>query len=179
MSTTTRILTSANMAATLAFAIWALFALRRWTRSSRGKETVSTWSPSLVVPAQTVIALLWWQMLLDAPWTAYVLYQFLGDWSLVLARLLLVFLLLLLPGSLVILDVAWMRLHRIPSERQFGRIWRILGWVSAALVACLAAAYAFHSDLLGIAFGVLFIFVVVSAVFLTAWWLVSHPVLAE
>jgi hypothetical protein len=179
MTTTMRILAFANMAATLAFAIWALFALRRWTQSPRGKETVSTWSPGLVIPAQTVIALLWWQMLLDAPWTAYLLYQFMGNWSIVMARLLLVFLLLLLPGSLVILDLAWMRLHRISAERQFRRIWRMLGWVSAALVACLAGTYAFHSELLGIAFGVLFIFVVVSAVFLTAWWVVSHPVLAE
>ena len=170
------VLTFANMAATLVFAIWALFALRRWARSPRGKEAVSTWSPGLVLPAQTAIALLWWEALLDMPWTGYVLYQFMGDWSVVLVRLLLVFLLLLLPGGLLILDAAWMRLHRMPSQWTLDRIWKITGLL---FLSCFILGYVFRSELLDAGLGVVLVFAFVSTAFLTAWWVVSHPVIAD
>ena len=171
-----RILAFVNMAATLALAIWALYALRRWARSSRGKEALSVWSPGLVLPAQTAIALLWWQMLLDMPWTGYVLYQFMGEWSVFLVRSLLVFLLLLLPGGLAILDAAWMRLHRMPSQWTLDRVLRITGLV---FLACFILGYMSSSEVLNVGLGVVLVFALVSTVFLTAWWVVSHPVIAD
>ena len=171
-----RILALASLAAALAFGVWVLAALRRWTRSAPGRASLAVLSPGAVVPAQTAVVVLWWQIVLDGPWTFYGLYQLMGDWSLVLVNLIAALVFVLLPGSLVILDAAWLRLHRIPSQWTVGRVW---AWFVLILIACVAVGEMFPNEVVRISMGVVLLFAAVSSVFLTAWWIVSHPVVAD
>jgi len=99
-----------------------------------------------------------------------------GDWSLVLVNSIEALVFVAIPGSLVIVDAAWLRLHRIPSPWTLGRIWGLAVLIS---IGGAAVGEVFPNDVVSISMSIVLLFAVVSAVFLTAWWIVSHPVVAD
>ena len=176
MTTTIGILTAASMVVTFAFSAWLLMALNRWTKSWRGKEILRNWSPGAVISAQTAAAILWWQIIVDAPLTYYVLYQVMGVWSIVLNAFIVMLVFVLLPGGLLIVDTAWVRLHRIPPQWTVARVW---AWAVLISIGGVVVGNVFPNEVVLISMGVVLIFAAVSAIFLTAWWIVSHPIVAD
>jgi hypothetical protein len=164
------ILGVATMVASLVLAVWPLVVLRRWTRLPRGELTLRNWGPALAVPAQGVVAFLWLVMLVDLPWTFYVLYWFLGSLWFIPAKLALSLVFVLIPGGLIILDAAWLRVHPIPPGWTLSRIWGMTGavWLSTVVLGALLRLY-------DAVFIVLLLFTTVAWIFLTLWWVASHP----
>jgi len=170
------ILWIASIVASLAIAIWPLVVLRRWGRSPRGQETLRGWRPAVVVPAQAAVALLWLVMLFGLQWTVYALYQLAGDLWYVPAKLAITTVFILVPGGVIIFDASWFHLHRIPRQWTLGRIW---GMAALLLLASAMLAATSISTAISVGGVVLQIFSVLSAIFLTAWWIASHPVVAN
>ncbi|HZD84586.1 MAG TPA: hypothetical protein VE052_01645 [Gemmatimonadaceae bacterium] len=166
-------LSIAAWVAALVVAVWPLIALRRWTRLHQGRETLRAWGPAVVIPAHAAVAFLWLWMFFDLPWTFYILGSFAGRLWIIPARLALALLLILIPGGLVILDAAWLRLHPMGAQWTLGRIWgaAALIFISSFVMGAVVPSY-----ILFIAFlAPLLLFTVVAWLFLTAWWVVSHP----
>lgn len=163
--------------AALVVAVWPLIALRRWTRLHQGQETLRTWGPAVVIPAHAAVAFLWLWMFLDLPWTFYILGSLAGRLWIIPARLVVALLLILIPGGLLLLDAAWLRLHPITPRWTLGRIW---GGAGLIFIATFLLAEVFKGyDVVAVAMVSLLFFTVVTWLFLTAWWVVSHPLSSE
>jgi hypothetical protein len=170
------ILGIAAIVASLVIAVWPLVALRRWSRSPRGQETLRGWQPAVVIPTQAAVALVWPVMLFGLPWTFNVLYELAGNLWNVPAKLALTSVFILIPGGLIIFDAAWFRLHPLPREWTLGRIWGTAGLLS---VASLLLGVVSEGTAVSVAAVDLLIFAVLLTASLTAWWVVSHPVIAD
>ena len=172
-----RILLVAALIAALVLAVWPLIALRRWTRSHHGKETLRGWEAAVVIPAQGAAAFLWLWMFVDLPWTFYILGTLAGGWWGVPALFVIAFLFILLPGGLIILDAAWLRLHPMASQWTLGRIWGAAGLILIASFAM--GIFLPGNPLFRALLAPLLLFTVVTWLFLTAWWVLSHPLPSE
>ena len=172
-----RILLVAASIAALVVAVWPLIALRRWTRSHQGQETLRSWEPAILIPAHAAAALLWMWMFVTIPWTFYFLGSLTGSLWIIPALLVIALLFILIPGGLIILDAAWLRLHPMASQWTLGHIWGAAGLI---LIASFAMGVFFPGNPLFMAFlAPLLLFTVVTWLFLTAWWVLSHPVPSE
>jgi hypothetical protein len=141
-----------------------------------GQETLRSWLPAIVIPVQSIVVLLWCQMVFELPWSLYALYTLIGRWWVLPARLIMALLFIIVPVGFFIVDGEWLRLHRIPSHWTLRRIW--LGTVSMLAVA-LVLTLLFNQKDVGLGVGVLLLFTIVTTVFLTVWWVKSHPLPAS
>jgi hypothetical protein len=168
-----RILIVATAIAALVLAAWSLIALRRWTRLHHGQEILRGWEPAVVIPAQAAAAFLWLWMFFSLPWTFYILGTVTGGLWVVPGIFVVALLFILIPGSLVILDAAWLKLHPMAAQWTLGRIWGVTG---LTLISTLGLAAVFKGyELVAAILGALLFFTVITWLFLTAWWVVSHP----
>ena len=172
-----RILLVAASIAALVVAVWPLIALRRWTRSHQGQETLRSWEPAILIPAHAAAALLWMWMFVTIPWTFYFLGSLTGSLWIIPALLVIALLFILIPGGLIILDAAWLRLHPMSAQWTLGRIWGAAGLIFI-LSFGIAAVFPNHALFAALLVPVL-LFTVITWVFLTAWWVLSHPLPAE
>jgi hypothetical protein len=166
-------LSIATWVAALVVTVWPLIALRRWTRLHQGQEALRAWEPAIVIPAQAAVFFLWLWMFLSLPWTFYLLGSLTGGLWIVPGRLVIALLFILIPGGLVILDAAWLRLHPIAAQWTLGRIWGVAG---LTLISAFGLAVVFEGyGVVAAIFAAVVFFTVITWLFLTAWWVVSHP----
>ena len=171
-----RFLIMANVVASIALSIWSVLALRQWARSIRGRDTLRAWSPAIVIPAQGAVALLWLQMALALPWTNYILYKLAGSWWVIPGMFVVSFLLIIVPFGLIVVDAEWLRIHPMPSHWTLQRIWAATGAtaISSGVLIGVSGNFAWSTG-----FAILLIFTVAAAIFLTAWWIVSRPLIRD
>jgi hypothetical protein len=150
-----------------------LMPIRAWVHSTRGRESLSAWPVAAVIPLQTAIALLWLQALFSLPWIAWNLAQVVADpwWSVIRAAQV-VFLLAFVPLTVAMVGDSWLRFHPLPKAWSLARIW-LGGLVATAIATSIGALPADGS---GEAAGLAFMFSVLTTLFLTRWWLITHPI---
>jgi hypothetical protein len=161
---------------TIAGAVAALAPLRQWVHSSAGIESVRRWPVTAVIPLQTAIALLWLQALFSFPWLAWKLSQIVGDpWWSMLRSAQVVFLLVFTPLSVALVGDSWLRLHPLPP---FWSLQRILlgGFAAVAIVTTIMYLPVDGANEVG---GLMFIFAVLTTLFLARWWFITHPIRRE
>jgi hypothetical protein len=150
--------------------------VRAWVHSERGKASVRAWPPAVVIPLQSAIALFWVQAFLAFRWITWNLAQVLDDpWWSMLRSGQVVFLLVVVPVTVAIVGNSWLRLHPLPEAWSLGRIW--LGGLAAIPLA--TSVGAFPADGAKDAAGLALLFVALTTLFLTRWWLISHPIQAS
>jgi hypothetical protein len=165
-----------SYAVTVAGAVAALAAMRHWVHSSAGIDSVRKWPATAVIPLQTAIALLWLQALFSLPWLAWNLAQIVSDpWWSILRSAQVVFLLVLTPLSVVLVGDSWLRLHPLPP---FWSLARILWGGLVAIAVAITFGY-LRVDGAHEAAGLMFMFAVLTTLFLVRWWLITHPISRE
>ncbi len=172
-----RILIVATEIAALVLAVWSLVALRRWTRLHQGQAILHGWEPAVVIPAQAAAAFLWLWMFFDLPRTFYILGTVTGGWWILPATFVIALLFIQIPGALVILDAAWLRLHPMAAQWTLGRIWGVTGLILISTLGLTTLAKGY--ELVAAVLGALLFFTVITWLFLTAWWVASHPLPSE
>jgi hypothetical protein len=161
-------------AAVLVPTAFLLIRLSRWARSPKAQFAIAAWPPQVVVPLQMVIALFWfygvyigWRTI---AWVIFPLVPYLVYAAVNLVQA--VFLLVVIPSSLIIVGNAWMRNHPLPNSWSLGKIW-------VAFLAVVATAFALGSlpvDDVETSAGVMLILSTITVLFLTQWWIASHPI---
>jgi hypothetical protein len=157
-------------------AVAALVSVRRWVHSASGKQSVRTWPVTLVIPLHTAIALLWLQALFSFPWLAWNLAQVISDpWWSILRSAQVVFLLVFTPVAVAFVGDSWLRLHPLPTLWSLERI-LLGGFAAIALAVAITFSGAEGADDVG---GLMFMFALLTTLFLTRWWLITHPIKRE
>ena len=161
-------------AAVLVPAVLLLIRLRRWAASSNSGATIAAWPVQVIVPLQMAIALFWlyavfigmrtvaWIVFPLVPWMVYAIINLIQ----------IVFLLVVVPASLIILGNAWMRHHPLPNSWSLGKIW--LGFV--AITAFSFALGSVPVTDASTSAGVMLMLALITTLFLTQWWIASHPI---
>ena len=161
---------------TIVGGVAALAALRHWVQSSAGIDSLRRWPVTAVIPLQAAISLLWLQALFSFPWLAWNLAQIVSDpWWSILRSAQVVFLLVFTPVSVVLVGDSWLRLHPLPP---FWSLARIL-WGGLVIVAFAITFTYLRVDGADEAGGLMFVFAVLTTLFLARWWLITHPVSRE
>jgi|GEM_PF-6339285 len=165
-----------TVVAALLAAVWPLIVLRRWTRLHKGQATLRGWDPALVIVAQSASVLLWAQILFTLPATFYLTYRVVGNWWFLPAMFVVSLLFILIPGAVTIIDMEWLRLHRIPPHFTMGRIWAVGG---SAYIALVVLGMRIDGDASRSLVGILLVFATVTTLFLTCWSLASQSRVRE
>ena len=170
------VLTILSYAIAVVGAVAALVPIRRWVRSASGNESLGTWPATLVIPLQAAIALFWLQALFSLRWIAWNLAQVISDpwWSL-LRSAQVVFLLVFTPVAVTLVGDSWLKLHPLPPLWSLDRIW--LGGFAALCVGTIIAFL--DTEAAQEAAGLTFMFALLTTLFLTRWWLITHPIRRE
>ena len=165
-----------NVVGIVALAIWLVLRLRQWTRSESGLTRLGTWRPAAFISAQALIAAAWLLAAGTSPWSFYFLYRTLGFWSVVPIRFMLAAILILIPAGLIVVDSAWLRLHRIPIGWTLPRIW---AGGTVILLAATAMIVTIEARPVTALLVVLAFASVLTTLFLTVWWFFSHTLPAK
>lgn len=150
--------------------------VRAWVHSTRGRDSIRAWPAPVVIPLQTAIALLWLQALFSAPWIAWNLAQVVVDpWWSMLRSAQAVFLIVFVPVTVAIVGDSWLRLHPLPEAWNLARVW--LGGFAAIVIA--TSIGVLPTEGARDAADVAIAFIVLTTLFLTRWWLITHPIKRE